>query len=63
MIDGVEAIKRMEQMYSPDELITWATITAMKYRLRVGNKEQVDALSDIEKIKSYEAYIKYLREF
>lgn len=58
MVDGVEAITRLEEMYSPKELATWAKITAMKYRLRVGNKDEV--VKEVVKIKGYEAYYKYL---
>lgn len=32
ILDGVEAIERLEQMYTTDELAIWANITAMKYR-------------------------------
>ena len=60
MVDGVEAIQRMEQMYSEEELAIWAKITAMKYRLRIGNKD--DAEKEAVKIRTYEAYFKYLYE-
>ena len=58
MIDGVEAICRMEDMYPKHELMVWAKITAMKYRLRIGNKD--DVLKEAKKIETYEAYYKYL---
>lgn len=58
MVDGVEAIERMEQMYSNEELLHWANISAMKYRLRIGNKDDVS--KEVAKIKSYEAYYEYL---
>lgn len=58
MVDGVEAIERMEQMYSTEELMIWANITIMKYRLRIGKKDDVE--KEITKIKGYEAYYKYL---
>ena len=58
MVDGVEAIERMEQMYTTPELMVWANITAMKYRLRIGNKG--DVLEDAVKIAGYEAYYTYL---
>jgi len=60
MATGVEAVERMEQMYSKEELAVWAKITAMKYRLRIGNK--IGAKQDIEKIKTYEDYYKYLTD-
>ena len=58
MVDGVEAIARMESMYSSAELRTWANISAMKYRLRIGAKD--DPSKELEKIKTFENYIKYL---
>lgn len=58
MVDGVEAIVRMEQMFSKDELMIWAKMTAMKYRLRVGRKD--DAAKEVKKIETYEAYYRYL---
>ncbi len=60
MVDGVEAITRLEQMFSKDELAIWAKITAFKYRLRCGNKKQVDSQSDVKKILTFEAYYCYL---
>ncbi len=60
MVDGVEAIARLEQMYSKEELAIWAKITSMKYRLRIGNKD--DVLKEAVKIETYEAYYKYLEE-
>ena len=58
MVDGIEAISRMEDMYSKHELQIWAKITAMKYRLRIGNKD--DAHKEVNKIKTYKAYYEYL---
>lgn len=60
MVDGVEAICRMEQMYTTEELMVWSKITAMKYRLRIGNKDEV--LKESVKIDTYEAYYEYLEE-
>ena len=60
MVDGVEAIERMEQMYSTEDLMGWAKISAMKYRLRIGNKD--DVLKEAVKIAGYEAYYKYLED-
>ena len=60
MADGVEAIERMELMFSTVELLHWAKITAMKYRLRIGNKDGVE--SDAKKIETYENYYKYLEK-
>ena len=60
MVDDVEAIIRMEQLYSTEELMVWAKITSMKYRLRIGNKD--DVLKEAKKIETYEAYYMYLKE-
>lgn len=60
MIGGVEAIEEMEKMYSIEELMSWAKLSAMKYRLRIGNKD--DPTKEIIKIKGFEAYYKYLEE-
>ena len=58
MIDGVEAVERLETMYPPEEMMIWAKITAMKYRLRIGNKD--DVRKEAAKIKTFEEYYKYL---
>lgn len=60
MVDGVEAIERLELMFTAEELAVWAKITVMKYRLRIGNKD--DAVKEVKKIQTYEAYYKYLQE-
>ena len=58
MVDGVEAIERMEQMFSLKELMAWSLISSFKYRLRIGAKD--DPSKEIAKIKSFEAYYTYL---
>ena len=60
MVDGVEAIERMEQMYTVEDRMAWAKISAMKYRLRIGNKDNAE--KEAVKIRGYEAYYKYLQE-
>lgn len=60
MIGGVEAIELMEKMFTREELMAWAKLTAMKYRLRIGDKDAPD--KEVKKIKTYEAYYKYLKE-
>jgi len=60
MVDDVEAIERMEQMYSVEDRMAWAKLTAMKYRLRIGNKD--DVAKEAEKIATYEAYYRYLKD-
>ena len=63
MFDGREAIERLEQMFSVEELKAWAKISAFKYRLRVGHKgESTDWMLDIKKIKTFEDYYKYLED-
>ena len=59
MVDGVESIERMEQMYTIPELMAWAKLTAMKYRLRIGNKDAAE--QEVKKIQTYEAYYEYLK--
>lgn len=58
MSDGIQAIERFEQMYSREELLIWAKITAMKYRMRIGYKD--DVAKEVKKIKTYDDYCKYL---
>jgi len=60
MVDGVEAIERMEQMYDIEELMNWAMISAMKYRLRLLHKD--DIKKEASKIAGFEAYYRYLKE-
>lgn len=57
-ITGDEAISLMEAMYTTEELMAWSKITAMKYRLRIGKKDNPD--KEIVKIKTYEDYYEYL---
>ena len=60
MIDGVEAITRMEQMYDTIDLMAWCKISAMEHRLRIANKD--DPIKEIVKIQGFEAYYKYLED-
>jgi len=60
MIGGQEAIQEMEKLFTVEELMAWAKITAMKYRLRIGKKD--DPLKEIAKIKSFEAYYSFLED-
>lgn len=60
MFDGIEAVERLEQMYSKEDLMAWAKISAMKYRLRVGHKD--DSSKEVNKIKTFEDYFVYLKE-
>ncbi len=58
MADGVEAIERLEMMFTQEELMAWAKITAMKYRLRIGHKDAPE--KEVKKIKTYEDYHAFL---
>lgn len=58
MIGGMEAIEMMESMFTIEELKAWAKLTAMKYRLRIGKKD--DPTKEIKKIKTFEDYYRYL---
>lgn len=58
MVGGIEAIELMEKMFTREELMAWAKLTAMKYRLRIGAKDSAD--KEIAKIKTYEDYYNYL---
>lgn len=60
MLGGVEAIEHMEAVYTTEELMAWAKLTAMKYRLRIGDKDSPE--KEIKKIKTFEAYYRYLEE-
>ena len=60
MVDGIEAVDRLEQMYSREDLMAWAKITAMKYRLRIGHKDDVS--KEATKIQTFEAYYKHLAD-
>ena len=62
MFDGVEAIERMEALFTTKDLMAWAKLTSFKYRLRIGKKEQVDSSSDVKKIITYEKYYNYLEK-
>lgn len=60
MVGGVQAIELMEAMFTREELMAWAKLTAMKYRLRIGDKDHPE--KEMKKIKTYEAYYKYLEQ-
>ena len=58
MVDGREAVTLLESMFTVEELKSWSKITSMKYRLRVGKKD--DPAKELLKIKTFEDYYKYL---
>lgn len=60
MIGGKQSVEYMELMFTHEEMMSWAKVTAMKYRLRIGNKDEPS--KEVEKIRGYEAYYKYLEE-
>ena len=60
MFDGVEAVERLEQMYSSEDLMAWSKISAMKYRLRIGHKD--DSSKEVKKIRTFEDYYTYLKK-
>lgn len=67
MIGGKQSVEYMEQMFTREEMMAWAKVTAMKYALRAGRKNitgtlDESILSDIHKKISYEDYYKYLEE-
>ena len=59
MVDGREAIEYMESLYTTIQLMDWAECSAMKYRLRIGKKDNSE--KEVAKIKSFEAYYRYLK--
>ena len=58
MFDNKDAIEYLEALMSIDELKGWAKGNILKYRLRVGKKD--DVLKEMYKIKTYEDYYKFL---
>jgi hypothetical protein len=62
MLGGVQSIELMEMMFTTEELMAWAKITAMKYRLRVGKKVGNHAEQEVNKIRTFENYYRYLEK-
>lgn len=60
MPDGREAIENLELLFTKEQLKSWSLINSYRYRLRIGKKDDIE--KEIIKIKSYEAYYKYLNE-
>lgn len=56
--EGCESIEVLEATLSIDELIGWCKGNILKYRLRIGHKD--DPLKEIKKIMTYENYLAYL---
>lgn len=55
---GFESIEVLEATLSIDELIGWCKGNILKYRLRIGHKD--DPLKEIKKIRTFENYLAYL---
>lgn len=58
--EEVEAIDLLEKMATKAELLAWAKISLLYYRLRIGKKD--DIAKEMTKIKTYEAYIEQLEK-
>ena len=58
---GKQSIQMLESLYTIDELKIWAEISTMKYRLRIGKKD--DPKSELAKIKTYEDYWQFLVDY
>lgn len=56
-----EVWEMMVAIWGVDAYISYCTITAMKYRMRIGSKPNEPAERDLEKIKWYENKAKELR--
>jgi len=59
MFDGLESIEILEAVMTTKELMAWCRGNIYKYRLRLGNKDDVS--KEVKKIQTYEAYYKYLK--
>jgi hypothetical protein len=62
MLGGVQSIVLIEAMFTTDELMAWAKITAMKYRMRIGKKVGNHAEQEVNKIMTFENYYTYLEQ-
>lgn len=58
---SVEAIEMFRRIYGDEEVAKWCEITAMKYRMRMGNKDNNDIMQDLNKERWYLAKAKELR--
>ena len=54
----LEVIELIEKVLTKEELIGACKYNILKYRLRVGNKD--DELKELSKVKDYENYLKFL---
>ena len=53
-----EVIELIEKVLTKEELIGACKFNILKYRLRVGNKDEIG--KELQKIKDYENYLKFL---
>ncbi len=58
MFDERDTIECLEQLMTVEELKGWAKGNVYKYRMRIGHKDA--QYLELEKIKGYEEYFKYL---
>ena len=56
--NDLEVIELIEKVLTKEELIGACKFNILKYRLRIGNKD--DAVKELQKIKDYENYLKFL---
>ena len=57
---GKESIEVMEAVFTTEELMSWAKITAFKYRMRISRKLGESVEKEAKKIQTFEDYYKYL---
>lgn len=57
----LETIEMIERIYGPEKTALWCEITALKYRLRMGNKPNEELMKDIKKEQWYLNKAKELR--
>ena len=58
MWKNMEVIELIEHVLTKEELIGACKFNILKYRLRIGNKD--DSSKELAKIKDYENYLKFL---
>lgn len=58
--DGYESIEALEAIMTKEELIGWCKGNILKYRMRIGKKD--DPRAEVRKIITYEKYLKHLME-
>lgn len=58
--EGYESIEALEAIMTKEELIGWCKGNILKYRLRIGKKD--DPRAEVRKIITYEKYLKQLME-